>query len=89
MDAFTMDDLKQIMRQCAGEDDSASLAGEIGACRFDDLGYDSLAVMETASRVEREFGVTLPDDLVSEIGTLSEFVTFVNERLTAHVPSVS
>jgi minimal PKS acyl carrier protein len=81
MTQFTMDDLKQIMRECAGEDESVDLDGEIGATRFDDLGYDSLALLETASRVEREFDVPLPDGVLAEVDTPFEFVALVNLRL--------
>ena len=31
---------------------------------FDDLGYDSLALLETSTNIEREFGVSLDDPTV-------------------------
>lgn len=80
MSQFTIEDLKRVMRECAGEDESFGLDGEIDGVTFDQLGYDSLALLETASRVEREFGIALPDDLLVDIGTPAEFVAFVNGR---------
>lgn len=83
MSQFTIEDLKQVMRECAGEDESISLDGEIGTLSFDQLGYDSLAMMETASRIERSFGVELPDDVLGEVDTPAEFVAFINSQFAA------
>ncbi len=46
------------------------------------LGYDSLAILETASHVERGFGVQLPEDEVGQQQTPREFVEFVNSMLS-------
>jgi minimal PKS acyl carrier protein len=81
MSQFSIDDLKRIMRECAGEDETVNLAGDISAAPFDELGYDSLALMETASRVSREYGVSLPDELLEDIQTPAAFVACVNDRL--------
>lgn len=78
---LTVDDLIQIMRECAGEDEAVDLGGKIADADFDDLGYDSLALMETLSRVERRFSISLPEENLEEIRTPEAFVTFVNERL--------
>lgn len=83
MTIFTLDDLKRIMRECAGEDESVDLDGDIGGVTFDELGYDSLARMETASRVEREFDVVLPEEEMSHLSTPVQFAAFVNTRLAA------
>ncbi|MEU5884566.1 acyl carrier protein [Spirillospora sp. NPDC047279] len=78
---LTVDELLEIMRECAGEDESVDLGGEIAGVDFDDLGYDSLALMETLSRVERIFGIKLPEEDLERIRTPEAFLTFVNERL--------
>jgi len=83
MASFTLDDLRRVMRECAGEDESVNLDGNIADVSFDDLGYDSLARMETASRVQREFGVTLPDEEMADVDTPAGFVAFVNSRLVS------
>lgn len=80
MPSFTLDDLRRVMRECAGEDESVDLDGDIADVSFDALGYDSLARMETASRVQRAFGVTLPDEEMADIDTPAGFVAFVNSR---------
>ena len=60
MNAFTLDDLRRILRACAGEAESIDLDGDIVDIPFDELGYDSLALLELASRVEREYGAAIP-----------------------------
>lgn len=81
MTTFTLDDLKQTIQACAGQDESVDLSGDISDETFSELGYDSLAVMETAGRVQREFRVELPEDEVGELKTPRDFVDFVNARL--------
>ncbi|MGW3290684.1 acyl carrier protein [Streptomyces sp. NPDC001002] len=62
MCTMTIDDLRRILAECAGEDEAVDLGGDILDATFADLGYDSLALMETAARIEREFGVAVPED---------------------------
>lgn len=83
MEKFTMDDLVRVMRAAAGEDELVNLEEKVLQCGFDELGYDSLAVMETASRVEREYGVTLDEEAMSEVETPTQFVDLVNGQLAS------
>nr|ADO32788.1 acyl carrier protein [Streptomyces vietnamensis] len=78
MARLTLDVLRTILVACAGEDDSADLSGDILDTTFEDLGYDSLALMESAARIEREFGVTLDDDDVNEALTPRLLLDLVN-----------
>ncbi|MEV4175934.1 MULTISPECIES: acyl carrier protein [unclassified Nonomuraea] len=79
MAQFSLEDLKQIMRQVAGDDDDIELTDDFETTTFEDLGFDSLAVFETMHRVERACGVKLPEDELAEITTPKEFLGFVNE----------
>ncbi|MEV5374499.1 acyl carrier protein [Streptomyces nondiastaticus] len=85
MNGFTLDDAKRILRTCAGEDDTVDLEGDILHVSFTDLGYDSLALLETAAIVEREYGVALPEDGLQELDTPGKLIDFVNKDLTARV----
>ncbi|MEU3823938.1 actinorhodin polyketide synthase [Streptomyces sp. SID486] len=78
MAQLTLDALRTILVACAGEDDSVDLSGDILDVTFEDLGYDSLALMESASRIEREFGVSLSDDDVNEELTPRLLLDLVN-----------
>ncbi|NJC69925.1 acyl carrier protein [Planosporangium thailandense] len=81
MSAFTLNDLITIMRRCAGELDEVQLTGDIADVPFQDLGYDSLALLEATGWIAREYAVSLPDDVVTSIETPAELVAFVNEKL--------
>jgi minimal PKS acyl carrier protein len=85
MAQFTLDDLKQVLRTAAGEDESVDLDGDILNTDFGELGYDSLAIMETAGVIERSFGVQLPDDEVGKRHTPGEFIALVNSAIEEKV----
>lgn len=81
MSVFTADDLRRIIRTTVGTDESVDLDGDILDTDFPDLGYDSLAVMEVASRIEKEFPVQVPDDAIADLLTPRALVDYVNARL--------
>jgi minimal PKS acyl carrier protein len=83
MTTFTLDDMRRIMGGCAGVPESVDLADDIGETTFADLGYDSLAVLEMAARIQQEYGVRIPDDAVDEMKTPQSAVDYVNRRLAA------
>ncbi|RKT55616.1 acyl carrier protein [Saccharothrix australiensis] len=80
MKDFTMADLLRIMRECAGEDEAVDLGGDVGETDFADLGYDSLAILETAAAIGREFGVALPEEDIAGVRRPAEFVALVAAR---------
>ena len=47
----------------------------------DDLGADSLDVVEILMVIEEEFGVTIPDDEVVALKKLSVLTPYIEERL--------
>ncbi len=75
---ITIENLKQILRTCAGVDEEASLEGDISDTDFTDLGYDSLAVLEVSSHIQREYGVKLDDDTVTSAATPRALLAAVN-----------
>jgi act minimal PKS acyl carrier protein len=81
MRQVSLEDVKQIMRTCAGEEESVDLDGDVGDVPLTDLGYDSLAVMETTSRLEQELGVSLQDNELGDATTINSLVSLVNQRL--------
>jgi act minimal PKS acyl carrier protein len=85
MHTFAVDDLRRILRISAGEDGSNPLDGDILDVTFAELGYDSLALLEMTSRVEREFGMSIPDGVVADLPTPRAYLGYVNERLGAGV----
>jgi act minimal PKS acyl carrier protein len=80
---LTIDDLKRILREAAGQDEGIDLDGDILDTSFEDLGYDSLALLETGSRIEREHGIELEDTSVTVVETPRALLAVVNEQLAA------
>ncbi|MFI6274442.1 acyl carrier protein [Streptomyces sp. NPDC050988] len=78
---FTIEDLRRILRDGAGADEAVDLDGEILDTDFESLGYESLALLETSGRIEREFGITLDDDTVTEAKTPRALIGAVNSFL--------
>jgi act minimal PKS acyl carrier protein len=82
MSRLTFDELKRILTECSGVDDPAGLGDETLDTAFTDLGYDSLALLETAAVVARRFGVELSDAAVTRAETPREFLDLANAALT-------
>ncbi|MEU4745177.1 acyl carrier protein [Actinosynnema sp. NPDC023658] len=76
-----MADLKRVLREAAGVDESVDFDGDIADVDFTDLGYDSIALLETTSRVEREYGVTLAEDAVVTSTNPRRLLALINDSL--------
>ena len=48
---------------------------------IDDLGADSLDIVEMFMTLEEEFEITIPDDKVVELKTVGDVVNFVKKEL--------
>ncbi|MCM3882385.1 acyl carrier protein [Frankia sp. R82] len=79
---LTIADLTRLLRSAAGEEEGVDLDGDILDTDFATLGYDSLALLETASRLGVEYGVTLTDDDMEAITTPRALLDRVNSTLT-------
>ncbi|MFF3916338.1 acyl carrier protein [Streptomyces sp. NPDC001852] len=80
---FTLEDLKRILRDAAGTEEGVDLEGEILDTELEALGYESLALLETAGRIEREYDITLDDSVVTDAKTPRALLELVNEQLLA------
>jgi act minimal PKS acyl carrier protein len=76
--SFQLADLRRILREGAGADEGVDLDGEILDTAFDDLGYDSIALMETAARISREYGTPIDDDALTPATTPRALLALVN-----------
>jgi act minimal PKS acyl carrier protein len=75
---FTLADLCRILTEVAGTEQGVDLDGDILDTPFEDLGYDSLALLETSARIGQEFGRVLSDDAVVEALTPRIMLDLVN-----------
>jgi act minimal PKS acyl carrier protein len=75
---ITLDDLRRILVQSAGAEEGVDVQGDILDVEFADLGYDSLALLETAARITQEYRVTLDDTAATSARTPRELLRLVN-----------
>lgn len=83
MAAFTPEQLLEIMYACAGPGDHPELEGNVIDTPYEDLGFDSLSVLELATRIQQDLGVPFPDDAVAELTTPRSVIDYVNEKSAA------
>jgi act minimal PKS acyl carrier protein len=83
MDRLELSDLKALLRECAGEEEGVDLDGDVIDVPFMEIGYDSLALLQTAGHIERDHGITLDEDALEEADTPRAFLALVNEALSA------
>ncbi len=83
MSQINLEGLKAIMLRCSGVDEGITLDDTILDTEFGDLGYDSLAVLEIASQLQREYGLKIPDEAIEEMETPRSVIDYVNSSLAA------
>nr|ADG86317.1 acyl carrier protein [Streptomyces sp. SANK 61196] len=81
--SMTFDDLKAIMSRSTGELDGQELTEADLGTTFTEIGYDSLAVLEIASQIQREYGLQIPDEAIETMNTPKDVIDYVNTSLTA------
>lgn len=81
MKTMTIEDLFRMLIDCAGHGEDIDLNGDAFDRDLEDLGYDSLALIETAAAIEQEFSVRIPDDRLGHLRTPRSVLDQVNDRL--------
>lgn len=76
--AAVEDKVKEIVVEQLGVDASEVT---IEAAFVDDLGADSLDVVELVMAVEEEFGLEIPDEDAEKITNVAEVVSYIKERV--------
>lgn len=59
--------------------DAAELKNETS---FNDLGADSLAIVEVALTFEKEFNIDIPDEDTEDIRTVGDAITYIQEKVS-------
>jgi act minimal PKS acyl carrier protein len=78
--------LRDIMSVSVGVEDDVYFDGDHLDAPFADLGFDSLALLELSSQIQRRFGVQIPDEaVIDEMRTPRAAVDYINSRLTQAV----
>jgi acyl carrier protein len=69
-------------RIAAIQPNSASLVSDSASIE-DDLGFDSLDVVDLLTAAEAEFGIQIPDSRLRDIETVGDLVTYIEAQTTA------
>jgi act minimal PKS acyl carrier protein len=70
----------RIIGTATGEPLDVGTPEQIQDTEFTELGIDSLALLESATRVELAVGVVIPDDVVPELKSPRLFLEYVVEQ---------
>lgn len=81
--SFTLDDLKRILIEAAGVAEGVDLNGDILDTTFADLQYESLALLEAGSLIERAYEISLDDEAVDDTITPAALIAAVNRQLAS------
>ena len=80
MAEFTVDDLRRILESSAGVVGIDWADSRTLETSFNDIGYDSLALLEFSASVQRERGIRIPDEDVFEMVTPKLALDYINQR---------
>lgn len=78
MAKLTLAELVNAIRKSAGDSDVADLDGDILDITFEELGYDSVALLELSVTLRSEHGITLSDDEILNIETPRGALELIN-----------
>ncbi|MGX7894989.1 acyl carrier protein [Tsuneonella sp. HG222] len=73
----TADRVKKIVVEHLGVEDDKVVPD---ASFIDDLGADSLDIVELVMAFEEEFGVEIPDDAAEKINTVGDAIKYIEEH---------
>jgi act minimal PKS acyl carrier protein len=80
---LTIEDLRSILRTAAGQDETIDLDGDILDLTFEELSYDSVALLEACGLIEREHEIELEDTTIADAQTPRALLAIVNAQLAA------
>ncbi len=75
---FDLEKFRQIIAEELGIDPSEV---KEDARFIEDLGADSIGLMELVMKLEEEFGVTIPDEDIEKIQTVGDAIKYIQEKL--------
>lgn len=75
--SITVDQMRRLIIACAGAPEVRVADADFADTTFEELGYESLALMESAAAIERDFGVSLSDEILFAAKTPRELTEVV------------
>lgn len=79
--SFGFEDLKRILVDRVGLPED--VVKDDPSTTFEDMGLDSLALVEIQLAMEQEYGFTVADEDAERILNVGDAISYVNERLAA------
>lgn len=81
MKEMTLNHLFDLLSGCGGDVDSSTVNPQAMDTPFDELGCDSLSLLETTARIKRDLGVDIPDEKITEMRSPRAVIDYVNGAL--------
>lgn len=85
MSTLTIDELRTTLCKALGEDTS-TMPDDFAGALLEQLGVDSLALIETVGEVGRSRGIRLSDTQIDAVKTPGELLVALNKTLEATEP---
>ncbi len=79
--SVTVEDIRRILVACSGAPELEVPDVDFADTSLEDLGYDSLALMESAAAIEQEYGVKISDDTFGAAKTPRELTRIVESEI--------
>lgn len=83
MQPLDIKDLVVLLRTNAGDSDTFDLDGDVLDVPFDELNYDSLALLQVTGAIERDYEVALDEEALEEAETPRQYLKVVNQVLAS------
>lgn len=79
---FDLNALQYILETCSGvaEEVDWKAAGTL-ELTFSEIGYDSIALLEIVARIQRDYGVRIPDEAIGDLRTPHVVLRYVNQLI--------
>lgn len=74
---MNLDEIKEIIAETLGVDEDKVTPD---ANLIDDLGADSLAIVELHMEIEEKLGIKIPDEAISDLHTVSDVLEAINKN---------
>ncbi|MDP9607954.1 MULTISPECIES: acyl carrier protein [Streptomyces] len=73
-----IDQLLQILSECSGDEQALAQGEDILDREFEDLGYDSLVLLETTAQLKHLYDIDIPEDVIRDLKTPRAVLEYVN-----------
>ncbi len=80
---ITINDLKRALKEGSGVPEGVDLDRDLESQTFSDLGYDSLAILETGLRLGRENNVEIEDEIFADLETPQQLIEQINSIISS------